>query len=233
MRPMMSVPPPAACELMNLIGRSGQVCALAAKLQGAAQQCGKQQPAEQFCSSSVSPGSDAARFRDRCSVPSLPGPTSRLVDWPRAPDGRGLSWAHRDSPRIEPMNVLNLPRPAWMTEDLVLLEEQARRFMRPSSCRISTSGTTSTCIRARSGPRPAQAGLLCAVDAGGIRRRRRHASRTRRSSTANTASPASTRSARRCIPASSRPTSCITAPRSRRSAGCRSSPPASWSAPSP
>jgi acyl-CoA dehydrogenase len=27
------------------------------------------------------------------------------------------------------MNPLNLPRPAWMTEDLVLLEEQARRFM--------------------------------------------------------------------------------------------------------
>jgi len=27
------------------------------------------------------------------------------------------------------MNILNLPRPAWMTEDLVLLEEQSRRFM--------------------------------------------------------------------------------------------------------
>jgi acyl-CoA dehydrogenase len=27
------------------------------------------------------------------------------------------------------MDVLNLPRPAWMTEDLVLLEEQARRFV--------------------------------------------------------------------------------------------------------
>jgi acyl-CoA dehydrogenase len=27
------------------------------------------------------------------------------------------------------MDALNLPRPAWMTEDLVLLEEQARRFM--------------------------------------------------------------------------------------------------------
>src|SRR3989442_4250338 len=26
------------------------------------------------------------------------------------------------------MDVLNLPRPAWMTEDVVLLEEQARRF---------------------------------------------------------------------------------------------------------
>lgn len=28
-----------------------------------------------------------------------------------------------------PMNVLNVPRPAWMSEDLVLLEEQARRFI--------------------------------------------------------------------------------------------------------
>ena len=27
------------------------------------------------------------------------------------------------------MDPLNVPRPAWMTEDLVLLEEQARRFM--------------------------------------------------------------------------------------------------------
>ena len=28
-----------------------------------------------------------------------------------------------------PMNALNLPRPAWITEDLVLLEEQAKRFL--------------------------------------------------------------------------------------------------------
>ena len=27
------------------------------------------------------------------------------------------------------MDALNLPRPAWMSEDLVLLEEQARRFI--------------------------------------------------------------------------------------------------------
>ena len=40
-------------------------------------------------------------------------------------------------------------------------------------------------------------------------------------------------SARRCTRASSRRTSCTTAPRSRRNAGCRSSPPASWSARSP
>jgi acyl-CoA dehydrogenase len=27
------------------------------------------------------------------------------------------------------MDVLNVPRPDWMSEDLVLLEEQARRFL--------------------------------------------------------------------------------------------------------
>ena len=27
------------------------------------------------------------------------------------------------------MDALKLPRPAWMTEDLVLLEEQSRRFI--------------------------------------------------------------------------------------------------------
>jgi len=27
------------------------------------------------------------------------------------------------------MDAVSLPRPAWMTEDLVLLEEQARRFI--------------------------------------------------------------------------------------------------------
>ena len=26
-------------------------------------------------------------------------------------------------------DILNLPRPAWMTEDVVLLEDQARRFI--------------------------------------------------------------------------------------------------------
>src|SRR5207302_616370 len=31
--------------------------------------------------------------------------------------------------QVEPMSVLNTPRPAWMTEDLVLLEEQASRFV--------------------------------------------------------------------------------------------------------
>ena len=42
-----------------------------------------------------------------------------------APD----SFKHGHGGRPAAMSVLNLPRPAWMTEDLVLLEEQARRFM--------------------------------------------------------------------------------------------------------
>ena len=30
---------------------------------------------------------------------------------------------------MHPSEVLTLPRPAWMSEDLVLLEEQSRRFI--------------------------------------------------------------------------------------------------------
>jgi acyl-CoA dehydrogenase len=41
-----------------------------------------------------------------------------------------MAFALENDHRGETMNeALNLPRPAWMTEDLVLLEEQARRFM--------------------------------------------------------------------------------------------------------
>ncbi len=63
-------------------------------------------------------------------------------------------------PRTHPdVEALNLPRPAWMTEDLVLLEEQARRFrhrrIRPAS---REAGTTIISIRARCGPRPAAPG---------------------------------------------------------------------------
>ena len=53
------------------------------------------------------------------------------------------------------MNALNLPRPAWMTEDLVLLEEQADRFMQAEFApHLEQVARGRTCIRARSGPRP-------------------------------------------------------------------------------
>ena len=60
------------------------------------------------------------------------------------------------------MNALNLPRPAWMTEDLVLLEEQARRFIAdefvPHVEKWNEDGINERDV----GPKPAQAGLLCA-----------------------------------------------------------------------
>ncbi len=60
------------------------------------------------------------------------------------------------------MSVLNLPRPAWMTEDLVLLEEQARRFMRaeftPHLDRWAEQGMYEREVWTKAGA----AGLLCA-----------------------------------------------------------------------
>jgi len=59
------------------------------------------------------------------------------------------------------MNVLNLPRPAWMTEDLVLLEEQARRFMAaefaPQIDRWNEQGMYERDVWTKAG----EAGLLC------------------------------------------------------------------------
>jgi len=59
------------------------------------------------------------------------------------------------------MDVLNLPRPAWMTEDLVLLEEQARRFMAaefaPQVDRWHEQGMYEREVWTKAG----EAGLLC------------------------------------------------------------------------
>jgi acyl-CoA dehydrogenase len=61
------------------------------------------------------------------------------------------------------MDVLNLPRPAWMTEDLVLLEEQARRFFAaefvPHLERWSQDGIMDRAMWTKAG----DAGLLCAT----------------------------------------------------------------------
>ena len=72
------------------------------------------------------------------------------------------------------MEALNLPRPAWMTEDLVLLEEQARRYIAaeftPQVDRWHEAGMYEREVWTKAG----EAGLLCAVDAGRIWRLRRH-----------------------------------------------------------
>lgn len=60
------------------------------------------------------------------------------------------------------MDALNLPRPAWMTEDLVLLEEQARRFIAdefvPHLDRWHDAGIYDRDVWNKAGA----AGLLCA-----------------------------------------------------------------------
>jgi acyl-CoA dehydrogenase len=60
------------------------------------------------------------------------------------------------------MSVLNLPRPPWMTEDLVLLEEQARRFLQaefvPHLERWHEQGMYEREVWTKAGA----AGLLCA-----------------------------------------------------------------------
>src|ERR1700747_1524108 len=59
------------------------------------------------------------------------------------------------------MNVLNLPRPNWMSEDLVLLEEQARRFIAneyaPHLERWNEQGMYERAVWTKAGA----AGLLC------------------------------------------------------------------------
>jgi acyl-CoA dehydrogenase len=60
------------------------------------------------------------------------------------------------------MDVLNVPRPAWMTEDLVLLEDQTRRFLAaelvPQVDRWHEDGI----MERAAWTKLAQAGLLCA-----------------------------------------------------------------------
>ena len=61
------------------------------------------------------------------------------------------------------MTVLDLPRPAWMSEDVVLLEEQARRFMQseftPHLDRWNEQGMYEREVWTKAGA----AGLLCAA----------------------------------------------------------------------
>jgi len=60
------------------------------------------------------------------------------------------------------MNAVNLPRPEWMSEDLVLLEEQARRFIAdefvPHLDSWHEAGIYDRDVWTKAG----QAGLLCA-----------------------------------------------------------------------
>ena len=60
------------------------------------------------------------------------------------------------------MDVLNLPRPAWMTEDLVLLEDQARRFMAAQFAPHVERWNEDHLYPREVWSKAGQAGLLCA-----------------------------------------------------------------------
>jgi acyl-CoA dehydrogenase len=61
------------------------------------------------------------------------------------------------------MNVLNLPRPAWMEEDLVLLEEQARRFVQAEFVPHLDQWHDERFYPREVWTKAGQAGLLCAA----------------------------------------------------------------------
>src|SRR3954469_25235188 len=61
-----------------------------------------------------------------------------------------------------PMEPLQVPRPAWMTEDLVLLEEQASRFLAAELVPQVEKWTADGIMERSAWDRLGQAGLLCA-----------------------------------------------------------------------
>jgi acyl-CoA dehydrogenase len=61
------------------------------------------------------------------------------------------------------MNAINLPRPAWMSEDLVLLEEQARRFMQAEFAPHLDEWHDAHMYPREVWSKAGQAGLLCAA----------------------------------------------------------------------
>src|SRR6476660_5398938 len=60
------------------------------------------------------------------------------------------------------MDSLQVPRPAWMTEDLVLLEEQASRFLASELVPHVEKWTQAGIMERSAWDRLGQAGLLCA-----------------------------------------------------------------------
>src|SRR5688500_17696381 len=60
------------------------------------------------------------------------------------------------------MDSLQVPRPAWMTEDLVLLEEQAKRFLAAELVPHVEKWTEAGVMERSAWDKLGQAGLLCA-----------------------------------------------------------------------
>ena len=72
------------------------------------------------------------------------------------------------------MECPQVPRPAWMTEDLVLLEEQARRFLASELVPHVENWTEDGIMERSAWDKLGAGGPALRRDAGGIRRRGRH-----------------------------------------------------------
>ena len=154
-RPMTSVPLPAACELMNLIGRSASSGPGPGLLVAASISAGSRQPSNEPQSYYSSHRPCGSIRRPLSSSEFMGARAETDSQRPRAAWPPRLLWEAPNSPgTVTAMNPLNLPRPAWMTEELVLLEDQADRFLETEFMPHIESGTRTRSFRARSGPRP-------------------------------------------------------------------------------
>src|SRR5258708_2360114 len=78
----------------------------------------------------------------------------------RSPGAAMVGAEVRDYPA---MNPLNLPRPAWMTEELVLLEDQADRFLKTEFTPHVDKWHDDKILPREVWTKAGRAGLLCAM----------------------------------------------------------------------
>jgi acyl-CoA dehydrogenase len=94
------------------------------------------------------------------------GPALTWRPWHSAlalPIGCGYCGGDRiHPPEASAMNALNVPRPAWMSEDLVLLDEQAQRFMQAEFVPHIDQWHDEHMYPREVWTKAGQAGLLCA-----------------------------------------------------------------------
>ncbi len=97
-------------------------------------------------------------------IHDLPAPAHRGVDEERHRREIGQQSAQLLKKRAggNAMESLQVPRPAWMTEDLVLLEEQAQRFLATELVPHIEKWTEDGIMERSAWDKLGQAGLLCA-----------------------------------------------------------------------
>jgi hypothetical protein len=104
------------------------------------------------------------------------GAAHRRVDGQRQSRATGQQSAQRVRKGLRSLRMesLQVPRPSWMSEDLVLLEEQARRFLASELVPHLEKWTEDGMMERSAWDKLGQAGPPLRRHSRGIRRRRRH-----------------------------------------------------------